>query len=53
MEAVSRMRLSKGAERALKAATGLTLAFIYIPLVVIVIYAFNTSQTLDVAARRV
>ena len=41
------MRLSKGAERALKAAAGLTLAFIYIPLIVIVIYAFNTSETLS------
>ena len=41
------MRLSRRAEFMLRAATGLTLAFIYIPLIVIVIYAFNSSPTLE------
>src|SRR5688500_14664826 len=40
------MRLSRGAQRGLKAATAFTLAFIYVPLAVIVIYAFNASETL-------
>ncbi len=41
------MRLSRRAEFLLRAASGATLAFIYIPLVVIVIYAFNSSKTLQ------
>jgi len=41
------MRLSRRAERILKLAAGATLTFIYVPLAVIVIYAFNTSQTLE------
>ncbi len=41
------MRLSRRAEFLLRAASGFTLAFIYIPLVVIVIYAFNSSKTLQ------
>jgi putative spermidine/putrescine transport system permease protein len=41
------MRLSRRAEFMLRAASGLTLAFIYIPLIVIVIYAFNSSRTLE------
>jgi len=41
------MRLSRGTERLLKLAAGATLTFIYVPLVVIVIYAFNTSETLS------
>ena len=41
------MRLSRRAEFMLRAASGLTLAFIYIPLIVIVIYAFNSSPTLE------
>jgi putative spermidine/putrescine transport system permease protein len=41
------VRLSRRAEFLLRAASGVTLAFIYIPLVVIVIYAFNSSKTLQ------
>jgi putative spermidine/putrescine transport system permease protein len=41
------MRLSRGSELLLRALSGLTLAFIYIPLLVIVIYAFNTSRVLE------
>jgi putative spermidine/putrescine transport system permease protein len=33
--------------RLLRALTGLTLAFLYLPLVVIAIYAFNAQRTLD------
>jgi len=41
------MRLSRRAELLLRAASGVTLAFIYIPLLVIFIYAFNTSRVLE------
>jgi putative spermidine/putrescine transport system permease protein len=40
------MRLSRRAQILLRAAVGLGLAFIYVPLVVIVIYAFNSSKIL-------
>jgi len=40
------MRLSKRAQILLRAAVGLGLAFIYIPLIVIGIYAFNSSKIL-------
>jgi putative spermidine/putrescine transport system permease protein len=39
------MRLSKRSERLLRLATGLTLAFIYVPLLVIAIEAFSSSRT--------
>ena len=38
------MRLSKGARIGLRIGTAITLAFIYIPLIVIVVYAFNTAR---------
>lgn len=41
------MRLSKRAQILLRAAVGLGLAFIYIPLIVIGIYAFNSSKILE------
>ena len=41
------MRLSRGAERLLKLGAGATLAFIYVPLVVIAIYAFSTATTYE------
>jgi putative spermidine/putrescine transport system permease protein len=40
------MRLSRRSEALLRTAVGLGLAFIYIPLLVIVIYAFNSSKIL-------
>jgi putative spermidine/putrescine transport system permease protein len=40
------MRLSKGSRALLRIAVGVGLAFIYIPLIVIVIYAFNSSKIL-------
>ena len=40
------MRLSKRARVLLRIAVGLALAFIYIPLLVIAIYAFNSSKIL-------
>ena len=40
------MRLSKGTRRLLRIAIAITLAFIYIPLIVIALYAFNSSKTL-------
>jgi putative spermidine/putrescine transport system permease protein len=39
------MRLSRGTERLLRIAAGVTLTFIYVPLLVIVVYAFNASKT--------
>ena len=36
----------------LRGLTGLTLAFIYLPLLVIVLYAFNDKRSLVVADRR-
>ena len=41
------MRLSRRARIALRAAVAVTLAFIYIPLIVIGIYAFNSSNILE------
>ncbi len=41
------MRLSRRADLILRGLSGLTLAFIYIPLLIIVIYAFNTSRVLE------
>jgi putative spermidine/putrescine transport system permease protein len=40
------MRLSRRAEALLRVGVGITLAFIYIPLIVIFIYAFNGGATL-------
>jgi putative spermidine/putrescine transport system permease protein len=40
------MRLSRGTRIALRIAVAITLAFIYVPLIVIAIYAFNGSQSL-------
>ena len=40
------MRLSRRAELLLRVAVGLGLAFIYIPLIVIAIYAFNGGNSL-------
>ena len=40
------MRLSKRASAGLRAVVGLGLAFIYVPLLVIAIYAFNSSKIL-------
>jgi putative spermidine/putrescine transport system permease protein len=40
------MRLSRRAQALLRVAVGLGLAFIYIPLIVIGIYAFNSSKVL-------
>ncbi len=41
------MRLSRRSALLLRLAVGLGLAFIYIPLIVIVIYAFNSSNILE------
>jgi putative spermidine/putrescine transport system permease protein len=41
------MRLSRRARNLLRLAVGLGLAFIYLPLVVIGIYAFNSSKVLE------
>jgi len=41
------MRLSRRSRIALRAAVPLTLAFIYVPLIVIAIYAFNSSNILE------
>src|SRR2546421_6479888 len=41
------MRLSRRARILLRIAVGVTLAFIYIPLVIIAIYAFNGGNTLE------
>src|SRR5829696_4158199 len=41
------MRLSRGAALALRTAVGLGLAFIYVPLIVLAIYAFNSSNILE------
>ena len=40
------MRLSRKAEVLLRVGVGITLAFIYVPLIVIAIYAFNGGNTL-------
>jgi len=39
------MRLSRGARWGLRAGTALTLLFLYFPLLVIALYAFNTRRT--------
>jgi putative spermidine/putrescine transport system permease protein len=41
------MRLSRSATMLLRTAVGAGLAFIYVPLIVIVIYAFNSSKILE------
>ena len=41
------MRLSRRSTIALRSAVGVALAFIYVPLVVIVVYAFNSSRILE------
>ncbi len=41
------MRLSRGSSFLLRAGVGLTLAFMYVPLLVIAIYAFNSSHILE------
>ena len=41
------MRLSRGSKALLRIAVGIGLAFIYVPLLVIVIYAFNSSKILE------
>ena len=41
------MRLSRKAQASLRAVVGLGMAFIYIPLIVIGIYAFNSSKILE------
>jgi putative spermidine/putrescine transport system permease protein len=41
------MRLSTGTRNALRVAVGITLAFIYIPLLVILVYAFNGGNSLE------
>ena len=41
------MRLSRRSQALLRVAVGVGLAFIYIPLIVIVIYAFNSSRILE------
>jgi putative spermidine/putrescine transport system permease protein len=41
------MRFSRRAENLLRAGVWVTLAFIYVPLLIIGIYAFNSSSTLD------
>src|SRR3712207_6883404 len=38
------MRISPGARWLLRIGTGLTLLFIYVPLLVIVLYAFNEAR---------
>ena len=40
------MRVSRGTRNLLRAGVGLTLAFIYVPLIVIAVYAFNAGTTL-------
>src|SRR5256885_16351553 len=40
------MRLSRRSKVLLRVAVGVTLAFIYLPLIVIAIYAFNSSNVL-------
>ncbi len=41
------MRLSRGSQLLLRLATGFTLAFIYIPLLVVTIYAFSESRAFE------
>ena len=46
------MHISPGVRWVLRIGTAITLAFIYIPLIVIAIYAFNESRSQAVADRR-
>ncbi len=39
------MHMSNGTRWALRVGTAITLAFIYVPLIVIAIYAFNSSRS--------
>ena len=41
------MRLSGGSRWALRAGVGVTLAFIYIPLAIVILYSFNESRLLE------
>jgi putative spermidine/putrescine transport system permease protein len=41
------VRLSRRSQLLLRAGVGLTLAFIYVPLIVIAVYAFNAGKTLE------
>ena len=41
------MRLSRGSQVLLRIGTGLTLAFIYVPLLVIVVFAFSESRAFE------
>jgi len=41
------MRLSRRSRNLLRVGVGITLAFIYVPLIVIAIYAFNSGTTLE------
>ena len=41
------MRLSRGSQALLRISTGITLAFIYVPLLVIGVYAFSVSRTFE------
>jgi len=41
------MRLSSGTHLLLRIGTGFTLAFIYVPLVIVVIYAFSEARTFE------
>ena len=41
------MRLSNRSQILLRIGVGLTLTFIYLPLIVILIYAFNAGKTLE------
>ena len=49
---VALMHLSRTTRCCCAIGTGVTLAFIYLPLVVIALYAFNERRTPDVADRR-
>ena len=41
------MRLSGTSQLLLRLGTGFTLAFIYVPLLVVVIYAFSEARTFE------
>ena len=41
------MRLSRGSQILLRGAAGFTLAFIYVPLIVVVIYAFSSANSFE------
>ena len=46
------MHLSPGTRWLLRIGTGLTLAFLYLPLLVIALYAFNERRVQTLADRR-